>query len=178
MATQNKRTTTKLFGRGVSYGTSGQWNSYWLLFLRLVMGWWFFSSGLSKIVEYGVLYDAHGWMMFGTEGTIVYPITAWFAANAVWLPNLLIPWGQLLIGLGLIVGCLTRLAAANGAVLMFFFYFGNAEWGNGFVNGDLFGLLLFLTIIVFAAGRVWGIDAYLEGTNYVKNRPKLRYILG
>ena len=142
------------------------------------MGWWFFSAGLSKIVEYGVFYDAHGWMMFATEGTIVHPITAWFAANAVFLPNLMIPWGQLAIGLGLLVGCLTRLAAASGAFLMVFFYFGNADWGNGFVNGDLLGLLLFLTIIVFAAGRIWGIDAYLERTEFVKNRPKLRFILG
>lgn len=178
MSTVDQQTTATLFGQEVSYGANDQWSSYWLLLLRLVMGLWFLNSGLGKIVEYGVFYDAHGWMMFATEGTIIYPVTAWFAANAVWLPNLMIPWGQTAIGLGLLVGCMTRLAAASGAFLMVFFYFGNAGWENGFVNGDLFGLLLFLTLIVFAAGRIWGLDAYLEETAFVKNRPKLRYILG
>ena len=177
MATSQKQATT-LFGREVSYGMNGPWDSYWLLFLRLIMCWWFFSAGLDKIVEYGMFYDAEGWMLFAAEGTIIYPITEWFAQNALIIPEFMIPWGQLLIGLGLIVGCFTRLAAANGALLMSFFYFGNAGWENGFVNGDLLGLLLFLTLIVFAAGRVWGIDAYLEKTEFVKNRPKLRYILG
>lgn len=169
---------TALFGRKVSFDLDAPWTSYWMLFLRLIMGWWFLASGLSKVVEYGVFYDAHGWMMFATEGTIVYPITAWFAANAVWLPNVLIPWGQLAIGLGLLVGCLTRLAAANGALLMVFFYFGNADWENGFVNGDLFGLLLFLTLIVFGAGRVFGLDAHLEDTEIVQNNEWLRYLMG
>ncbi|WP_418281747.1 DoxX family protein [Halorubrum sp. DTA98] len=173
---QNVR--TRLFGRTVSFDLDGPWTSYWMLFLRLTMGWWFMAAGLGKIMEYGVFYDAHGWMMFATEGTIIHPVTAWFAANAVWLPNLLIPWGQFAIGLGLLVGCLTRLAAANGAFLMFFFYFGNADWGNGFVNGDLFGLLLFLTLIVFGAGRVFGIDARLESTEIVENNQWLRYLMG
>ncbi len=172
------RLDTRLFGREVSYGLDGPWASYWLVFLRLITGWWFLSAGLGKIVEYGLLYDAEGWLLHATEGSIVYPVTEWFALNAVIIPNFMVPWGQLAIGLGLIFGCLTRLAAANGAILMFFFYFGGTGWENGFVNGDLLGLLLFLTIIVFAAGRVWGIDAYLEQTDAVEKRPWLRYLMG
>lgn len=178
MAYQPHEIRTRLFGRPVSLELDGPWTGYWMVFLRLVMGWWFLGAGLSKVVEYGVLYDAHGWLVFGTEGTIIHPITAWFAANAVWIPNLLVPWGQIAIGLGLIVGCLTRLAAANGAFLMSFFYLGGAGWENGFVNGELAGLLLFVTIIVFGAGRVWGVDAYLEKTAAVRRRPWLRYLLG
>ncbi len=178
MTEQRQHVRTTLFGTNVSLALDGPWTGYWLLLLRLVAGWWFFASGLGKIVEHGVLYDAYGWMMFATEGTLVYPITSWFAANAVWLPNLMIPWGQLAIGLGLLVGCLTRLAAANGAFLMVFFYFGNADWANGFVNGDLLGLLLFVTIVVFGAGRVFGLDAVLERTETVRNNPWLRYVMG
>jgi thiosulfate dehydrogenase [quinone] large subunit len=110
-------------------------------------------------------------------GTIIGPVTTWFAANAPWFANFMIPWGELLIGLVVMVGALTRLAAFFGSFLMFFFYFGNADWEHGFVNGDLMGLLLFLTIIVFAAGRIWGIDAYLEETSTVTERPWLRYVL-
>jgi len=42
----------------------------------------------------------------------------------------------------------------------------------------LMGLVLFVTIIVFGAGRVWGVDSYLETTDLVGNRPWLRYLLG
>jgi thiosulfate dehydrogenase [quinone] large subunit len=62
--------------------------------------------------------------------------------------------------------------------MMFFFYFGGEHWRRGLVNGDLFGLVLFLTVIVVGAGRVLGVDAYLEATDAVKNRPWLRYLLG
>jgi thiosulfate dehydrogenase [quinone] large subunit len=53
----------------------------------------------------------------------------------------MIPVGETLIGLGLIVGGLVRLASFFGGVLMVFFYLGNASWSHGFVNGDLMGLL-------------------------------------
>jgi thiosulfate dehydrogenase [quinone] large subunit len=62
--------------------------------------------------------------------------------------------------------------------MMFFFYFGGEHWRRGLVNGDLFGLLLFLTIIFVGAGRVLGIDAYIETTGVVENRTWLRYLLG
>ena len=65
-----------------------------------------------------------------------------------------------------------------GAFLMAFFYFGNAGWAHGFVNGDLMGLLLFVTMIVQGAGRVMGLDAYLEETDFVRNHPRLKYLLG
>ncbi|MFC6718168.1 DoxX family protein [Natrialbaceae archaeon GCM10025810] len=178
MSTKSLELDARLFGRDVSYGLNGAWASYWLVFLRVITGYWLLHAGLGKIIENGAFgFDATGWIM-GAEGAITYPIMSWFAANAPMIPNIMVPWGQFLIGLGLILGCLTRLAAANGAILMFFFYFGNADWTNGFVNGDLLGLIMFLTVIVFAAGRVWGVDAYLERTEAVKNRPWLRYLLG
>ena len=61
---------------------------------------------------------------------------------------------------------------------MTLFYLGNADWAHGYVNGDLLGLLLFVVVGVFAAGRLLGVDAYLEETESVKQRPKLRYLLG
>lgn len=178
MSTTTQTIESRLFGRNVTLGLDGPWTGYWLVFLRLMMGWWFLGAGLGKVVEHGLFYDTYGYLMFGTEGSIVYPVTSWFAENAVWLPDLLVPWGQIAIGLGLILGILTRLAAANGVFLMTFFYLGGAGWENGFMNGEMAGILLFITIIVFGAGRVWGGDAYLESTAFVQNRPKLRYILG
>lgn len=172
-----QRIRTDLFGRDVSLALSAPWTSYWLVFLRVITGWWLLHAGLGKVLENGLFYDTTGWVM-AQQDAITYPLMSWFATNAAWLPNLLVPWGQIAIGLGLILGCLTRLAAANGAILMFFFYFGNADWTNGFVNGDLLGLLMFLTVLLFGAGRVWGIDAYLERTDTVRNNKWMRLLLG
>jgi thiosulfate dehydrogenase [quinone] large subunit len=60
---------------------------------------------------------------------------------------------------------------------MVFFYLGNASWSHGVVNGDLMGLLLFVTVGVLGAGRVLGLDALLEQTDVGSSRAA-RYLLG
>ena len=40
------------------------------------------------------------------------------------------------------------------------------------------GLMLFVTVGVFAAGRIMGLDAYLEDTEFVQNNRALRHLLG
>jgi len=80
-----------------------------------------------------------------------------------------------------IVGALTRTAAFFGAFLMMFFYFINGEtggWAHGVVTGELLGLLIFGMIATLGAGRVLGIDAYLARTEFVKNHPRLQYLIG
>lgn len=178
MNTETTTVDTRLFGRDVAYSFDGPWSAYWMLLLRLIAGWWFLNAGLDKITSEGLTYDTTGWLEFGTQGTIMHPMFDWFAANAAIVPNIMVPWGQTLIGLGLIFGVLTRLAAANGALLASFFYFGNAGWGHGFVTSELFGILIFSSIALFGAGRVYGFDAYLENTELVEQHPRLRYLLG
>jgi thiosulfate dehydrogenase [quinone] large subunit len=90
----------------------------------------------------------------------------------------MVPLGETLIGLGLMFGVLVRLASFFGAVFMTLFWVGNAGFGHGVVNGDLMGLLLFATMMVFAAGRYYGLDAAIERTRPVERHPKLRYLLG
>jgi thiosulfate dehydrogenase [quinone] large subunit len=46
------------------------------------------------------------------------------------------------------------------------------------VNGDLMGLLLFMTIGLFGAGRALGLDGYVERLEFVKKHPRLKYLLG
>ncbi|MDX1745354.1 MAG: DoxX family protein [Halobacteriales archaeon] len=166
----------RLFGRRWTLDLSSELVGHWLLFLRLLVGWWFLHEGLNKYATPEPF--RAGWFLEKT-GTIVSPVLNAFAGGATEAAvNLLIPVGEVLIGLGLILGCLTRLASFFGAFMMFFFYFGEEAWRRGFVNGDLFGLVLFLTLVVFGAGRVWGLDAVIERTDTVAERPWLRYLLG
>jgi thiosulfate dehydrogenase [quinone] large subunit len=173
----NTEVNTTLFGTDVSYEIDARWLAYWTLLLRLIVGWWFLHAGLGKLFEAGVQYNAQ-WFVT-QEGTVVSPIMNLFADGLLYgVVQFMIPVGQTLIGLGLILGCLLRLASFFGAFLMVFFTTANQGWANGMVNGDLFGLLLFIALIILGAGRVWGLDAYLEQTAFVQNNPWLRYILG
>ncbi|MFB6196765.1 MAG: DoxX family protein, partial [Halobacteriaceae archaeon] len=131
---------------------------YWVVFLRLLVGWWFFHAGFHKYMT-DAPFTAK-WFV-SQDGTVVSWAMAPFESGVgLEFINFIIPLGETLIGLGLILGALTRLAAFFGAFLMTFFYFVNQGWDHGFVNGDLFGLVLFITIVAVGAGRIWGLDAY------------------
>ncbi len=170
---ENTRTAT-----GFDLGLSGGWQQYWLAFLRVVVGWWFFASGFTKFLTDGLNYTFGPMYLEGMTGTALGPIPAWMGANLAWLIEPGVPLFEMLIGLGIMFGVLTRLAAFGGAFFMTLFWVGNAEFGHGLVNGDLFGLLLFLTLGVLAAGRYYGLDAYIERTAFVEHHPRLRYLLG
>lgn len=164
----------------MSVTLSGPWTAYWIRFISLIMGWYFLHAGLDKVVNWP--FDA-GWFVGGAaQASILAPIITPFSDGiALTFVNFAIPIGQVLIGLGLVVGALTRLAAFFGALLMNFFYFVNGPggaWAHGMVNGDLMALILFATVIVFGSGKVFGIDQYLRQTGFVKNHPQLRYLLG
>jgi thiosulfate dehydrogenase [quinone] large subunit len=175
-----QRVQTSLMGQDVSFSVSGTWLAYWLLIMRLIAGWWFLHAGLDKLM--GWPFDA-GWFVSGAAaGTSLGPVVTQFSDGVLLtFVNFAIPIGQTMIGLGLIVGALTRTAAFFGAFLMVFFYFINGEtggWAHGVVSGDLLGLLIFAMIATLGAGSVFGIDAYLAKTKFVENHPRLRYFIG
>ncbi|WP_254273950.1 DoxX family protein [Haloarcula marina] len=156
----------------------GPLTAYWLALLRVVTGWWFFHAGVTKLIEDGLAFGYGPAYLQQMTGTALGPIPVWMGNNLAFLIKPGVPLFETLIGLALIAGALTRLAALGGVVFMTLFWVGNAGFGHGLVNSDLMGLLLFGTMIVFGAGRYYGLDAVLEKLEFVKQRPKLRYILG
>lgn len=151
---------------------------YWVALLRVITGWWFFHSGLSKLLQNGLNY-AFGPVYLQQMGdTILGPVALWMGQNIPTLIEALVPLGETLIGLGLIVGAFVRLASLFGMFFMSLFWVGNADFAHGLVNGDLMGLLMFATMIVLAAGRYYGLDAILEQTSIVRENPRLQYLLG
>lgn len=156
----------------------GNLGAYWLVALRLITGWWFLQAGVTKLIA-PEPFAAGGWLANATGASPLHGLFVW-VANTPWLlafTDVAIPVGEALIGLGLVVGALTRLAALFGGVLMVLFYLGNADWAHGLVNGDLFGLVLFVTLATFGAGRILGLDAYLEKLDFAKSRAA-KFILG
>jgi thiosulfate dehydrogenase [quinone] large subunit len=169
---------TTLAGTGFELNLSGGWQRYWLAFMRVIVGWWFFASGFTKILTDGLNYTYGPMYLRGMTDTALGPIPVWMGENLAWLIKPGVPLFETLIGLGIMFGVLTRLAAFGGAFFMTLFWVGNAGFGHGLVNSDLFGLLLFLTLGVLAAGRYFGLDAYIEQMAFVQNHPRLRYLLG
>ncbi|EJN57392.1 DoxX family protein [Halogranum salarium B-1] len=105
--------------------------------------------------------------------------TPWF----VDFVNIAVPWGEVLIGLGLLFGALTRLAAFFGALMMLLFYLGNWDIAHGYINGDFAYMLVFLSVAAFGAGRILGLDRFIEkyelnGQPLVDRYPRVRYLLG
>jgi thiosulfate dehydrogenase [quinone] large subunit len=160
------------------FDVSGPLTRYWLAMLRIITGWWFFHAGVTKLLEDGLSYGYGPAYLKEMSGTALGPIPVWMGNNLAWLIEPGVPVFETLIGLALIAGVAVRLASVGGAFFMTLFWVGNAEFGHGLVNGDLMGLLLFVTVAVLATGRYFGLDAVIERMEFVKKRPRLKYLLG
>ncbi len=170
--------SNRFAGLEVTETLTGDWQRAWIALLRVLVGWWFFHAGFTKILSDGLNFTFGPMYLKGMTGTVLGPLPVWMGENLAWLIKPGVPLFETLIGLALILGVFTRLASVGGVFFMTLFWVGNAGFAHGMVNGDFMGLLLFLTMIVFAAGRYWGLDAILEQTAFVKKYPRLRYLLG
>ena len=184
MSTQTNTFETRIFGRTFT-GQAHSLSAWFVLALRLIMGYAFLHAGYVKVIEAG--WSANGYLanVAATNGNPLQGMFAWMAATPwfVEFVNVAVPWGELLIGLGILFGALTRLAAFFGALMMALFYFGNWDIAHGYVNGDLTYMVVFLAVAALGAGRILGLDAYIErievgGEALVERYPVLGYVLG
>ncbi|WP_433623770.1 DoxX family protein [Halomicrococcus sp. NG-SE-24] len=158
---------------------------WFILALRLMMGLAFFQSGLDKVLSGE--FSAGGYLQNAPPAN-GSPVADLFVAmgNTPWFVdfvNVAVPWGEVLIGLGLLFGAVTRLAAFFGAFMMLLFYLGNWDIAHGYINGDFAYMLMFLSVAAFGAGRILGLDQYIEqyevgGKPLVERYPWTRYLLG
>ncbi|WP_231184305.1 DoxX family protein [Haladaptatus sp. DYF46] len=166
-------------------GQAHSLSAWFVLALRLMMGYAFLAAGWAKIAA-AEPFDAAGYLtnavpaaspmvgVFHWMGT-----TPWF----VDVVNVAVPWGELFIGLALLVGAFVRLAAFFGAFMMAMFYFGNWTVEHGVINGDFAYMLVFLAVAAFGAGYILGLDTLIAryevgGEALVERYPALQYILG
>jgi thiosulfate dehydrogenase [quinone] large subunit len=171
---------TRLLGRDVSFTLAEPWLAYWLVVMRFAVGWWLLHAGMDKLFNWP--FDASWFVGGAAAGTSLGPFVTLFSDGVLLsFTNAAVPIGQTLIGLGLVLGALTRMAAFFGAVLLMFFYFINGEtgaWAHGVVTGELLGIVICGMIATIGAGRVLGVDASLAETSLVQNNPRLRYLIG
>lgn len=174
-----------LFGQTVRFRYSQRWIAYAIFILRIVMGWIFLQAGLEKLLA------PEGWTAAGYLANAVPPgnplAGVWeMLAGQAWVDALNI-WGQILIGIALITGTAVRFSAFWGALMMILYWLTALQGGllqglpleHGWVVDDhiVYAALLF-GLGAFGAGRILGVDRWLENTQLVENNEWLKAFLG
>jgi len=162
--------------------------------LRFVMGWIFFSSGLSKLAENGLEYSyaskylteavpiatlefafsfpellqIPGLVLVKTGALVVEPLMQLFAS----LPFIgtLVIVTELFVGLSLVLGLFTRIGSLTGAFMMLLFYYGNAEWSKGLLNSDMVYLILLLALISLKAEEKFSLASCIKERYDIGNK--------
>jgi len=138
-----------------------------LVVMRVLIGWHFLYEGVAKLLK-------PDWSAAGYLKVAKGPLAGLFQSMAnnqdvlAWV-NFLNMWGLTLIGLGLILGCLTRYAAIGGACMVLLYYFANPPFIGYFssqategsyllVNKNLVEIGALFVIAVTYSGRYIGLD--------------------
>jgi thiosulfate dehydrogenase (quinone) large subunit len=141
--------------------------SFFLLFMRVVIGWHFLYEGYVKIAS-------SGWSAAGYLNVVPGPFSGFFqkiVSNPSLLQacDILMKYGLAVIGLCLILGLFSRLAALGAVFMLAMFYLSNPPWlgvhsmgGEGsylIVNKNLVELSAALVLASFPVGRILGFDS-------------------
>jgi len=133
-----------------------------LTLVRIYLGYSWLTAGFKK-VSGG--FDASGFLAGAVEkASGDHPaVQSWWASflEAVAVPNaglfsFLVAWGELLVGLGLILGCLTTAAAFFGIIMNFAFLFS----GTVSTNAQMVLLTIFILVAGYNAGKI-GLDRFV-----------------
>ena len=92
--------------------------------------------------------------------------------------NFLVVFGEIAIGLALILGIATRFAGFAGALMMGLFYIASWDFAHGLVNEQFLYGIVAAFLAIAKAGEAYGFDAYIDKTETVKAHPSLKYVLG
>ena len=140
---------------------------FWLVALRVLIGWHFLYEGLVKLINpnwssVGYLMDSQGCL-----SGFYY----WLGSNpsTVNIIDFMNVWGLIAIGLGLILGLFTNVALWSGIVLLATYYFSHPpfiglkyalpmEGSYLVVNKTLIELTAMVVLLCFKTGHRIGLD--------------------
>lgn len=166
-----------VFGRRFEFEHADTLLPFLALAGRLVMGFFFIWSGFDKLITD---FSAQGFLVNASKGPLkdVF-VNMGESQAALDVINPLVVWGQILIGFSLILGVFTRVGAFFGALQMLLFYL-TTLWPehNPFIDDHIIYIAILALLGALGAGRIVGIDAFLEQTEPVENMPAAKYVLG
>jgi len=138
-----------------------------LVILRFLIGWHLLYEGFSKLL-------IPNWSSFGflhESKWILEDLAHWILAheNVLSVVDFLNTWGLIAIGLGLILGLFTQIAAVSGALLLFIYYLNNpplvgleytvpTEGTYLIVSKTLIESFALVVLVIFPTGNLFGLD--------------------
>ncbi len=142
-----------------------------IVLLRVLIGWHFLYEGIAKLMKSD--WSAVGFL--SQSKWIFSGLFKWIAANPTVLNvvNQMNIYGLILIGLGLIMGCFTRIASYAGILLILLYYFCNPPFAGLFysipmegsyliVNKNLVEAAGLLVVAVTGTGKYLGLDRLIS----------------
>jgi uncharacterized membrane protein YphA (DoxX/SURF4 family) len=125
-----------------------------LSLLRMAIGWHLLSEGLAKLLDGG--WTAREYLA-AADGPLA-GVFRWMAETPAVLSTVdfLNVWGQVAIGLGLMLGLLTQVACVAGAILLAFYYV--AYPPAYLVSPVLVEMLALVGLTTVPTGRAFGLD--------------------
>jgi len=150
--------------------TYTSWQLTMMVLFRFLIGWHLLYEGFSKVItpnwtSFSFLKESK-WILEGFAG--------WITSHATVLSivDFLNTWGLIAIGLGLVLGLFTRIAAFSGAALLFIYYLNNpplvgleynlpSEGSYLIVSKTLIEVASLLVIAVFPTSPVFGLDRFI-----------------
>jgi thiosulfate dehydrogenase [quinone] large subunit len=132
--------------------------------LRVYTGAFFAYYGFGNIKRADFADSLEGFVSGSLE--VSFGIIRPFLESIV-LPNkavfaIMVSWGELLIGLALIVGLATRYASIAGAVMLAAFWFTKGQGFLDWQNHDAIWFMIFVVLATVHAGRFHSLDASLS----------------
>ncbi len=135
-----------------------------LVALRLVVGYHFLFEGMDKLFTPSPGWTSAGFLL--QSNWLFADIFHSLVESSIILTviDFMNIWGQILIGLGLLLGLFSTWAAYAGALLIFFYYIAIPPFVNSytFIDKNLLELFAFLVLALFPTSQIIGIDLLIN----------------
>ncbi len=132
------------------------------MLLRLVIGYHFLFEGIDKLLSPG--WSSTEFLL--QTNWLFSSFYHYLADNQSLLSivNFLNIWGQILIGLSLIIGLYSTTAAIFGAIMIFIYYIAIPPFIESyiFVDKNLLELFAFIIIFLFPTSKIYGMDYLIQ----------------
>ncbi len=145
--------------------------TFWLVALRLLIGWHFLYEGIVKILNsgwtaYPYLMDSQGFLSNFFHGIAESP-------QLLTISNAINIYGLTLIGLGLILGCFSRFASIGGVIILALYYLSHppyigaeymmpTEGSYLWIDKNVIEIAALMVLIYFPTSHLIGLDRYIS----------------
>jgi thiosulfate dehydrogenase (quinone) large subunit len=146
-----------------------------VLVFRLLMAWTFiYAASHQAFTDFSVV-------GFLKSTKTFHDLFAVFTAPAIApIVSFLVAWGHLLIGLSLLFGMMVRVSAVCGIALLLMYWMAHMDFpyienkNNFLIDYHIVYSVVLIYLFVKRAGHVWGLDAWAENLDFVREHPTLR----